>query len=61
MSATVVLHPAMTGQEAHAWCERYASHLEVTHRQGKVHLLVIAHPRQPDLLDQLEQHVKDSQ
>lgn len=45
MSATVVLHPAMTGQEANAWCLRYSSQLEVTHRQGKVHLLVIANPK----------------
>jgi hypothetical protein len=57
----ILLHPAMTGQEAHAWCQQHSSNLQVTHHQGKLHLLVVATPRQPDLLDHLEQHVKDSQ
>jgi hypothetical protein len=35
----------MTGTEAHAWCERHAHALEVEHRQGKLHLIVIAQPR----------------
>lgn len=45
MSALVLLHPAMTGREAHAWCERWARELLVEHRQGKVHLIVVAQPR----------------
>ncbi len=61
MSAQILLHPAMTGQEAHLWCQLHSQHLQVTHRQGKVHLLVIATPRQPDLLDQLENHIREQQ
>lgn len=45
MAVTVLLHPAMTGAEAHAWCQRHGRELEVTHKQGKVHLLVVATPR----------------
>lgn len=44
MSALVLLHPAMTGQEAHAWCRRHEQNLEILHRQGKLHLVVTARP-----------------
>lgn len=47
VSAVILLHPAMTGQEAHAWCTRFGAQLQVEHRQGKLHLLVVASPR-PD-------------
>lgn len=59
MSAVVLLHPAMSGQEAHAWCQRHSSELQVEHRQGKVHLIVQARPRPTDPLDQLEQAVRE--
>jgi hypothetical protein len=45
--ALILLHPAMTGQEAHAWCQRHQADLDVQHRQGKVHLVVVATPRAP--------------
>jgi len=47
VSALVLLHPAMTGRDAHEWCERHAADLEVSHRQGRVHLIVVAQPRVP--------------
>lgn len=47
MSALVLLHPAMTGRDAHEWCQRHAQDLQVEHRQGKVHLIVVAQPRAP--------------
>lgn len=45
MSALVLLHPAMSGREAHEWCRRWSSELLVEHRQGKLHLIVVAQPR----------------
>ena len=44
MTALVLLHPAMSGIEAHEWCRRHGSELHVEHRQGKVHLIVTAQP-----------------
>jgi hypothetical protein len=45
VSALVLLHPAMSGRDAHEWCERHAAELLVEHRQGKIHLIVVAQPR----------------
>ena len=45
MNALVLLHPAMSGRDAHEWCERHRSDLHVEHRQGRVHLIVTAQPR----------------
>ena len=57
-AATILLHPAMTGQEANAWYQRHPER-PIELRYGKVHLIVIAHPPQPDVLDQLEQAVRE--
>lgn len=58
MSAVILLHPAMTGLEANAWYERHPER-SIELRYGKVHLIVIAHPPQQDVLDQLEQAVRE--